>query len=145
MSKMNEKIYPHNKIIVKKPEDIIAYDYVPPAAQQLFNFIVALAINSKQNIIKLKIADYFGVTIDYIMTGEEKRSSASELSARNERDIERDLKDTLGKLDSQDGLMFDGEALDDDTRELLRISIENAIRTAKIASKKKFTPKKYKE
>lgn len=92
-----------------------------------------------------KIADYFGVTIDYIMTGEEKRSSASELSARNERDIERDLKDTLGKLDSQDGLMFDGEALDDDTRELLRISIENAIRTAKIASKKKFTPKKYKE
>lgn len=59
MSKMNEKIYPHNKIIVKKPEDIIAYDYVPPAAQQLFNFIVALAINSKQNIIKLKIADYF--------------------------------------------------------------------------------------
>lgn len=92
-----------------------------------------------------KIADYFGVTIDYLMTGEEKKESAPELSSRNERDIERDLKDTLGKLDSQDGLMFDGEVLDDDTRELLRISIENAIRTAKIASKKKFTPKKYKE
>lgn len=92
-----------------------------------------------------KIADYFGVTIDYLMTGEEKKESAPELSSRNERDIERDLKDTLGKLDSQDGLMFDGEVLDDDTRELLKISIENAIRTAKIASKKKFTPKKYKE
>lgn len=92
-----------------------------------------------------KIADYFGVTVDYLMNGEEKSEEAPELSARNERDIERDLKETLGKLDSQDGLMFDGEALDDDTRELLRISIENAIRTAKITAKKKFTPKKYKE
>ena len=92
-----------------------------------------------------KIADYFGVTVDYLMNGEEKSEEAPELSARNERYIERDLKETLGKLDSQDGLMFDGEALDDDTRELLRISIENAIRTAKITAKKKFTPKKYKE
>lgn len=90
-----------------------------------------------------EIANYLSVSATYLMTGEEKKES--ELSARNERDIERDLKETLGKLDSQDGLMFDGEALDDDTRELLRISLENAIRTAKIASKKKFTPKKYKE
>lgn len=100
--------------------------------------------NFKQDKLQ-KIADYFGVSIDYLITGEEKKESVPELSSRNERDIERDLKDTLGKLDSQDGLMFDGEALDDDTRELLRISLENTIRTAKIASKKKFTPKKYKE
>lgn len=92
-----------------------------------------------------KIADYFGVTIDYLMTGEEKKDSAPELSTRNERDIERDLKNTLDKLDSQDGLMFDGEVMGDETKELLKISIENAIRTAKIASKKKFMPKKYKE
>ena len=89
-----------------------------------------------------EIANYLSVSTTYLMTGEEHES---ELTARNERDIEKTLKETLDKLDSQDGLMFDGEALDDDTRELLRISIENAIRTAKIASKKKFTPKKYKE
>lgn len=92
-----------------------------------------------------KIADYLGVTVDYLMTGEENIGEAPELSARNERDIERDLKNTLDKLDSQDGLMFDGEVMGDETKELLKISIENAIRTAKIASKKKFTPKKYKE
>lgn len=92
-----------------------------------------------------KIADYLGVTVDYLMTGEENVGETPELSARNERDIERDLKNTLDKLDSQDGLMFDGEVMGDETKELLKISIENAIRTAKIASKKKFTPKKYKE
>ena len=99
--------------------------------------------NFKQDKLQ-KIADYFGVSIDYLITGEEKKESVPELSSRNERDIERDLKDTLGKLDSQDGLMFDGEVMGDETKELLKISIENAIRTAKIASKKKFTPKKYK-
>lgn len=88
-----------------------------------------------------EIANYLSVSTTYLMTGE---SDTTELSARNERDIERTLKDTLEKLDSQDGLMFDGEALDDETKELLKISLENAIRTAKITAKKKFTPKKNK-
>ena len=42
---MNEKIYPHNKIITKKPDDIIAFDYVSPAAQQIFNFVISRAFN----------------------------------------------------------------------------------------------------
>lgn len=89
-----------------------------------------------------EIANYLSVSTTYLMTGEE---TEPELSERNERDIEKALTETLNKLDSQDGLMFDGEPMDDDTKELLRISLENTIRTAKIASKKKFTPKKYKE
>ncbi len=95
---------------------------------------------STPNATKLKlIADYFNVTTDYLMNGETKEKN--ELTARNERDIEKALKETLEQLDSQDGLMFDGEALDDNTKELLKISLENTIRTAKIAAKKKFTPK----
>lgn len=95
---------------------------------------------STPNATKIKlIADYFNVSVDYLMNG--KDSAENELSARNERDIEKALKETLEQLDSQDGLMFDGEALDDNTKELLKISLENTIRTAKIAAKKKFTPK----
>lgn len=56
---MNEKIYPHNKIITKKPDDIIAFDYVSPAAQQIFNFVISRALNQKQNSINIKVADYF--------------------------------------------------------------------------------------
>lgn len=85
-----------------------------------------------------KVADYFNVQVNYLMNGE---IIENELSARNEKDIQKALKETLEQLDSQDGLMFDGEALDDNTKELLKISLENTIRTAKIAAKKKFTPK----
>lgn len=56
---MNEKIYPSNKIIIKKPEEILSYDYVAPGAQQIFNFIILNALNSKQNTINIKVADYF--------------------------------------------------------------------------------------
>ena len=57
--KMSDKIYPANKIIVKKPEDIISFDYVAPHTQQIFNFIILSALNAKQNKLNIKIADYF--------------------------------------------------------------------------------------
>ena len=89
-----------------------------------------------------KLADYFNVSLEYLMTGQiNEEAPHPVLTSRNERDIEKTLKGTLEQLDSQDGLMFDGEALDPETRELLKLSLENAIRTAKITAKKKFTPK----
>lgn len=88
----------------------------------------------------LKIADYLDLSFEYLMTGIEHQP-AHELTARNEKDIEKALQGTLEQLDSQDGLMFDGAAMDPETRELLRLSLENTIRTAKITAKKKFTPK----
>ena len=91
-----------------------------------------------------KIADYFGVTVDYLMTGkEESKEKASELSTRDERDISRRLEQTLEELENQqEGLMFDGQPLDDETKELLKASLEHSIRVAKINAKK-HTPKKY--
>ena len=93
-----------------------------------------------------QIADFLGVTVDYLMTGEnsaEKKESV--LNERDERDISRRLEQTLSDLESeQDALMFDGGPLDDETRELLKASLEHSIRVAKINAKK-FTPKKYRK
>lgn len=92
-----------------------------------------------------KIADYFGVTVDYLMTGkEESKEKAPELTARDERDIEKKLTETLAQLESGDGLMFNGEVLDEETKRLLEISLRSTIASAKIAAKK-FTPNKYKK
>lgn len=92
-----------------------------------------------------KIADYFGVTIDYLMTGkEEPKKKEIALTPKDERDIAKRLDNTLSDLeDTQSALMFNGEPLDDETRELLKASLENSIRIAKINAKQKFTPKKY--
>lgn len=90
----------------------------------------------------IKIANYFNVSIEYLTTGKEEEKEPV-LTPKDERDISKKLNETLEQLVSQDGLMFDGEAMDDETKELLKISLESAIRTAKITAKKKFTPKKY--
>ncbi|MDV6377718.1 hypothetical protein ORD22_05495 [Sporosarcina sp. GW1-11] len=42
-------------------------------------------------------------------------------------------------------MAFDGEPLDDVTRELVREQIESNLRLAKQLAKKKFTPNKYKK
>lgn len=74
----------------------------------------------------------------------EKKDEVIPLNKKDEKDIAKKLDETLGQLESSDGLMFDGEVLDEETKELLKISLENALRTAKVTAKKKFTPKKYK-
>lgn len=91
-----------------------------------------------------KIANYFNVSVDYLMTGtDDSAKEQSQLSARDERDISRRLEQTLSDLENQqDALMFDGAPLDEETKELLKASLEHSIRVAKINAKK-FTNKRY--
>ena len=79
------------------------------------------------------------------MTGDNTSDKVEpQLSQRDERDIAKRLENTLNALEnSQESLMFSGEPLDDQTRELLKASIENSLKIAKINAKQKFTPKKY--
>lgn len=91
-----------------------------------------------------KIADYFGVTIEYLMTGKEpEKNFEPKLTPKDERDIIKKVDDILSQLNSGEALMFDGEPMNEETMELLRASLENSVKMAKITSKKKFTPKKY--
>ena len=99
--------------------------------------------NSSPSIdIIQKLALYFDVSINYLMTGE-TNSDTMTLNTRDEKDIAKRLENTLSVLDTQESLMFSGEPLDDTTRELLKVSLENSIRIAKVNAKQKFTPKKY--
>lgn len=89
-----------------------------------------------------KLSAYFDVSINYLMTGE-TNSDIMPLNTKDENDIAKRLENTLSDLDTQEALMFSGEPLDDTTRELLKVSLENSIRIAKVNAKQKFTPKKY--
>lgn len=102
-----------------------------------------------------KIADYFNLSKSDLIEDNglnqgfsriNNQSDNSNFSKKDERDIAKRLEQALSDLENtQDALMFSGEPLDDETRELLKISLENSIRIAKINAKEKFTPKKYKK
>ena len=93
-----------------------------------------------------KLADYFDVPLSYLLSGKsDEETKETTFSPRDERDIARRLEATIADLEQQqDALMFSGEPLDDKTRELLRISLENSLRIAKLDAKK-YTPKKYRK
>lgn len=92
-----------------------------------------------------KIADYFNVTIDFLMTGKESSEKKSELTARDERDIEKILNQTREQLLSQEGLMFDGKPASPEAVESILSAMKIGMEMAKEKNKEKYTPKKYKK
>lgn len=90
-----------------------------------------------------RIADFFGVTVDDLIGAKTK---APTLTKKDERDIERRLSAMIADLNGPtDGLMFDGEPIDDETRQLLEVSLRNQLEISKRIAKQKFTPKKYRK
>ncbi|MES5928114.1 helix-turn-helix transcriptional regulator [Bacillus cereus group sp. MG9] len=87
-----------------------------------------------------KLADLYEISTDQLL------GRSNKLSKNEERDIARDLEKTLEELEnSEEALMFDGEPIDEHTKEMIRISLENSMRMAKQLAKQKFTPNKYKK
>lgn len=95
----------------------------------------------------LEIANYFNVSMEYIMTGKELHSESTILTAKDNRDIKRDLDSIMDKLQSGDDgpASYDGEDLSPEAMELFREEMEIALKRLKIMNKEKYTPKKYKK
>ena len=91
-----------------------------------------------------KVADYFGVSVDYLMTGTEDKKESPVLTARDERDIAKDLNRIMEKLSAgEDGpASYDGEELDPEAAELFRDELNLALRRLKIVNKEKYGRKK---
>lgn len=90
-----------------------------------------------------KMSAYFGVSIDYLLGNSTSKeipdSNLPPLTPKDERDIARDLENMIESLDGSAAM---GSTEDDEDRELLRASLETAMKIAKRTAKKKFTPKK---
>lgn len=90
-----------------------------------------------------KLADYFGVTVDYLMTGENNAENG--LTHKDEKDIEKILDQTREQLLSQEGLMFDGDPASPEAIESILAAMQIGMEMAKKKNKEKYTPKKYKK
>lgn len=92
-----------------------------------------------------KIADYFGVTLEYLTGERESNVVKSELNRRDHRDIEKLLNDTKEQLLTSEGLMFDGQpATPEDIQQILD-AMQIGLEMAKKKNKDKYTPKKYRK
>lgn len=91
------------------------------------------------------LCSYFNCSLDYLTGTIEEKQKTPILTKKDERDIAKKLDEMLGQLGGSDeALMFDGEPLDDETRELLRASLKNQLEMTKRMAKQRYTPKKYK-
>ncbi|MGP1411513.1 MAG: helix-turn-helix domain-containing protein [Peptoanaerobacter stomatis] len=89
----------------------------------------------------LKIAKILNVTTDYLL-GNETKNKEQNSQDKDEKDIAKSMKKIKEQLKDEQGLMFDGEPLDDTTIELLLEELERQERLVKKINKK-YTPKKY--
>ena len=91
-----------------------------------------------------KVAEYFGVTVDYLMTGKDVKKEVP-LTAKDQKDIEKILSQTKEQLMSQEGLMFDGYPASPEAIESILSAMEIGMEMAKKKNKEKYTPKKYRK
>ena len=93
-----------------------------------------------------KIADFFNVSIDYILGNSDKRDH-SELTYKDNRNIAKTLNVLKDQIDNNESgeLNYNGIEVTDDDAELLMDALDMALRRIKKKNKEKYTPKKYKE
>lgn len=101
---------------------------------------------SKPNTEKLlKIADFFGVSVEYLVTGKEpEKYEKVEMNHKTQKDIISILSDTEQML-KQDGLMFDGKPASQEAIDSVLSAMRVGMEIAKEKNKEKYTPKKYKK
>lgn len=89
----------------------------------------------------LKVADYFGVTVDYILGRGEKKYY--DLNQRDLKDIEKSMEALREDMSNGQGIHYYGEPVSNESVSLILDALELGLKHAKMKAKKKFTPKKY--
>ncbi len=101
---------------------------------------------NKPSIEKVqKLANYFDVSVEYLMTGEKLNNI--QLTTKDERDIAKDLDALMDKIKTGEDspLYFNGDEVDEESMELLRDAIGMSLRHLKIVNKEKYNPRKNKK
>lgn len=91
-----------------------------------------------------KVADYFGVTTDYLLG----RTETPQFTSKDEKDIQKKLTEMIDGLSDDSSLAYlnnGGTEIDKEDAELIRSALERTLRRSKLLAKEKFTPKKYRK
>lgn len=120
----------------------LSFNEVEEQAGLAKNYLYSLKTKTPTTDKLQLIADFFGVSTDYLLGRTEEPYYA--LNDKDERDIKSKMEEVL--YDLEHNVLFsreDNSELSEEDRELLIASLENSLRLAKKLAKEKFTPKKY--
>ncbi len=95
-----------------------------------------------------KIADFFGVSVDYFSGSEKEKPAAmagDELSEKEHRDIARKVEALMADLAGDEDVMFDGDPMTPEAMDSLRQALTLGYELARKINKEKYTPRKYKK
>lgn len=90
------------------------------------------------------IANFYDVSIDYLLGNTDNPNSEIVLTDKDEKDIAKTMQKLKEQLSNDQGLMFDGDVLDEETAKLLLAAIEQQEKMIKKINKK-YTPKKHRK
>lgn len=94
-----------------------------------------------------KVAKYFNVSLDYLLCKTDRKGCYNpdlNLTDKEEKDVAKRMGKIKEQLISEQGLMFDGEILDEETAQLLLEAIEQQERMVKVINRK-YTRKDYRK
>lgn len=94
------------------------------------------------------LANYFNVSVNYLLEENDKKKTLPELSKKDYRSIEKDLNDIINNLSNDGYAHFGGEGIqefDQETQEAIINSLRASLVLARQLAKEKFTPDKYKK
>ena len=93
-----------------------------------------------------KIADYFGVSLSYLMSGKKSQRRKSRLLLRRIREILKKILDTRSRVQllNQEGLMFDGDPASPEAIDSILSAMQIGMELAKRKIRKNIRPKSIK-
>lgn len=91
-----------------------------------------------------KLADYFGVTTDYLLTGEDTKKAPG-LTEKDRRDVAKLVENIMSDMEQAGDLNFDGMPMSEEARAAMASAMRIGLEEARRRNKETYTPKKYRK
>ena len=92
----------------------------------------------------LEIANYFSVSVDFLMTGVETEKAPA-LTEKDRRDVAKDVYQIRESLESSGELMFDGVPMTEESKAAMAAAMRIGLEEARRRNKALYTPKKFRK